>query len=651
MIKSIKDLEKQSKDGSPFIDTKDQLRDYVYNLSSEAFKRGDLDRDNINNVADLKKRQEFVKDAFINSIGGLPNSDTPLNAKIIGTLHFDTYKIEKIIFNSRPDVYVTANMYIPNNITKPSATVMFVSGHHSKAKHQPEYQRVCQYLVNAGLIVFAQDPIGQGERYSYYDEALKSTIIPECCAEHDYAGFQCIALGQGLTRYFLHDIMRGIDYLCTRNEVDNNKIGITGNSGGGTQTSIVMLADRRISVAVPCTFIMNRETYQKTGQAQDREQIWRGLTELGIDHEDILLSMAPKPVKILSVQHDFFPIEATERTFHRCKKYWEFTDNSDLFEMFTDDSDHNYTDIMAEKAAIFFAKHLLNKEIDKIDSSLIKEIKPSKLWCTKSGQVQGEIKKAKIIFDENQIELKNIAISKNKKEDVIKFLKKVVFKNRSNFPLHVKKDLPTYYLNEHMEEELTCDSILWYSQKDILNHAYIFKSIKNKHVSLPVTICLWEDGTQSLDKHYEFIKETCNKDRAVMVIDLVGMGMMSQRDFFPIPNTEFYGVIFKLNDDMLWLNDSICALRIYELLRSLDVLSNFKELSNIDTQIYTYDRYNVYADCARLLDNRIKNITSVNPLISYADFIKSKYYNKLDIASIILPDLIKYADLDKIRKL
>jgi hypothetical protein len=82
---------------------------------------------------------------------------------------------------------------------------------------------------------------------------------------------------------------------------------VTGNSGGGTPASLVMLADPRVAAAAPATFIMNRETYQRTGQPQDAEQIWPGFTGAGLDHEDILLAMAPKPGVRAGGDLRFFP--------------------------------------------------------------------------------------------------------------------------------------------------------------------------------------------------------------------------------------------------------------------------------------------------------------------------------------------------------
>src|SRR5258705_11189966 len=117
--------------------------------------------------------------------------------------------------------------------------------------------------------------------------------------------------------------MRGVDYMLTRPDIDPNKIGVTGNSGGGTQTSLMMLGDPRIAAAAPATFIMNRETYMNCGGAQDAEQIWPGFTAAGYDHEDILLAVSPKPVRVLAVQYDFFPIEGLRRHAERCKPIWK----------------------------------------------------------------------------------------------------------------------------------------------------------------------------------------------------------------------------------------------------------------------------------------------------------------------------------------
>lgn len=236
---TIQDLERYSPAG--FYDIKDQLKELVYARSEEAFERGNSDRDAIKSMEDVKKRQKMVREKFIDAIGGLPPSDASLNAKITGTIKCDGFRIEKVIFESRPQNYVTANLYIPDSITVPAAAVQFLCGHSSQAKHSNDYHTVCLYLVKSGLVVMAQDPVGQGERFSYYENSIGKNTIGEGTSEHSYAGCQCLPVGDASARYFVHDAMRGIDYLCSRPEVDSTRIGVTGSSGGGTQTSMMIV--------------------------------------------------------------------------------------------------------------------------------------------------------------------------------------------------------------------------------------------------------------------------------------------------------------------------------------------------------------------------------------------------------------------------
>jgi hypothetical protein len=157
--------------------------------------------------------------------------------------------------------------------------------------------------------------------------------------------------------------MRGIDYLLTRPSVDAARIVVTGNSGGGTQTFLVMLADPRIAAAAPATFIPAREIYMWTGQPQDAEQNWFGYTAAGFDHQDILLAMAPKPVCVLAVTSDFFPIEGT-RPPSRARRAWDLWQRSDALQLVEDQTIHTYSPVLARAAARFFARHLLQRDID-----------------------------------------------------------------------------------------------------------------------------------------------------------------------------------------------------------------------------------------------------------------------------------------------
>lgn len=112
----------------------------------------------------------------------------------------------------------------------------------------------------------------------------------------------------------MNDQMRAIDYMLTRPEIDPKRIGITGNSGGGTQTVSMMVCDDRIAAAAPATFLTGMREFLYTGMSQDMEQMWPACVEYGFDHVNSLMLFAPKPVAVLALTSDFFPIEGTRKS-------------------------------------------------------------------------------------------------------------------------------------------------------------------------------------------------------------------------------------------------------------------------------------------------------------------------------------------------
>lgn len=643
---TIHELEKNSP-GAYFYDVKDQLKTFIYKRSEEAFIAGDTDRDLIKSIEELEKRKSFIREKLIESLGGLPPRDTPLNAVVVDVLHCKGYKIEKIIFESRPKAYVTANLYIPEGITEPRGAVLFLCGHFNEAKHHEEYQTVCLYLVNAGLVVMAQDPIGQGERLSYYEENIGRTTIDWGVMEHDYAGSQCWLLGDGIARYFVHDAMRGIDYLCTRPEVDPQKIGVTGNSGGGTQTSLVMVCDTRVAAAAPATFIMNRQTYMYSGMAQDSEQIWPRMTAIGFDHEDILMAMLPHPVLVLAVSSDFFPIEGTRRTVERIRRFCEMYGKTNLLELYEDDSDHHYTRPMAKAAAEFFSFHLLGRVATPRDED-IKTLEPYRLCCTRTGQIRGEMKDARFVYEENIDRLEELEMQRRAEPDEIccsrafEWLKEIVFKNRKPCRLN-----PRQYDYQQVNE-LMVQMYIWRAQEDYFNNAFVFRDYRFTDQKLPATIAVWDGGTGCIQQHIDWIRKECASGRTVVVLDTAGVGNIMPKPLNSMPPNDFLGVIFKLTHDLMWLNDSLAAIRVYDIIRALDAIELIKETKKEDIRLYAFGRQGFYALLAAFLDERVQSIAVDGGIESFSALVRSRYYNHYDIMSIILPGMLKYFDLPDI---
>jgi hypothetical protein len=459
-----------------------------------------------------------------------------------------------------------------------------------------------------------------------------------------------LPLGDNIARYFVHDAMRAVDYLCARPEVDPTKIGVTGCSGGGTQTGMLMLCDPRIAAAAPAAFIMNRESYMHAGQAQDAEQVWPGLTKIGFDHEDILMAMAPRPTLVLAAEYDFFPIEGTRRSVERTKRFWDMYGGEARLEYYEDACVHGYSPPMAKAAAAFFSNHLLGKRPD-CSWEGIRPIAPGQLWCTASGQVRGDRDDARAVHEANcdrLSELEEAAFAvpdAARKERALSWLRDRVYGGRKPCRLNPRRialGKPCY--------DLTVESVLWWSQDALFNHGFMFRSSESERSGSPVTIALWARGTASIEPRLGWIRETCGTGRWVFVLDVSGDGAVVPNGVTTRGLHDFFGTIHKFASDLLWLGDSLAALRTFDVIRALDIVEWLGCGTNGDIRLYADGRFGLYGQLAELLDDRLKRVDVVNGIGSIAELVRSRHYDTLDSEGIIIPGMLKYFDLPDLRR-
>ncbi len=181
--------------------------------------------DQIHTVAEAERRKQKVRETLLEILGGLPDYSGPLNPKITGQIQAEGYTIEKVLFQSLPNFYVTGDLYRPNQPGRYPA-ILFQSGHTQEGK--PEPQRAAANLALKGFVVLATDPIGQGEREQSYDRQLSGPLAGWSVPEHIQAGAQSILIGESAARFFIWDAKRGIDYLVSRSDVDATRLGAAG---------------------------------------------------------------------------------------------------------------------------------------------------------------------------------------------------------------------------------------------------------------------------------------------------------------------------------------------------------------------------------------------------------------------------------------
>jgi dienelactone hydrolase len=324
-----------------------------------------------------------VREKIRQSFGPNPER-TPLNAKVTGTVERDAYKIEKIIFESRPGFLVTGNLYLPQGRKGQLPGVVGVCGHSTNGKAAEAYQSFAQGLARQGYVTFIFDPIGQGERLQYVDAALKPKKGVGV-SEHLYAGNQQFLVGEFFGMWRAWDGIRALDYLLTRDEVDPKHVGITGNSGGGTMTTWLCGLEPRWTMAAPACFVTTFRRNLENELPADTEQCPPRAIALGLDHDDFLAAMAPKPVIILAKERDFFDVRGSLEAFARLKRLYTLLGAENNVQLHIGPTEHGYSQENREAMYRFFNRVTKVSDAEKEPALTIE--KDETLQCTPRGQV------------------------------------------------------------------------------------------------------------------------------------------------------------------------------------------------------------------------------------------------------------------------
>jgi dienelactone hydrolase len=202
-------------------------------------------------VDEWEGQKRKLRSQLTQSWGGFPKEPCDLEPRIVGTIQRDGYRIEKLLLQTHPGVLMTANAYVPDGEGK-RAAVLCVHGHWRLAKSEPVVQSRCIGLAKLGFFVLMVDAFGAGERGvqpplgEYHGEMVGATLYPT---------------GRPLSGIQVYENQRAVDYMLTRPEVDGDRLGITGCSGGGNQTMYAGAFDERFKAVVPVCSVGTYQAY------------------------------------------------------------------------------------------------------------------------------------------------------------------------------------------------------------------------------------------------------------------------------------------------------------------------------------------------------------------------------------------------------
>lgn len=580
---------------------------------------------------EILHRQQQLKKKFLEAVGAFPEK-TPLNAQTVGTLKGDGFRVEKVIYESRPNHHVTANLYIPDG-KGPFAGVLVPCGHSTNGKAAEPYQRACILMAKNGLVVLCFDPIGQGERLQLLDDNKKPAIAGST-SEHTMVGIGALLVGQSTAGYRIWDGMRSLDYLASRPEVDSSKLGCTGNSGGGTMTAYLMALDERIVCSAPSCYITSLERLFATIGPQDAEQNITGQVAFGMEHADYLTMRAPRPTLMCIASQDYFDYQGAWTTFREASLVFAKLGHGERVALFEYDDKHGFSKPRREAAMRWMRRWLLGKD-DAPSETKFPVFTDDDLQCTRSGQVLTDFKGVSA-FTLNAQAAKKQAAQRAKFPALDEKVRQAEIRRL----LGLSGDVPAPRLISqkihHLEDRMSTHKVAYETEKGILLPGLRFKHLVPKGQAI---IYLPDHGLPENGKLPDWLDALYQKNhQEVWALNLRGLGETAPRPQSAKPG--YFGVDDKAAFLALHLNRPLLGQRV------LDVLSMIKAVNNDSIHLVGVGTTGPIALHAAALDSRIQEVTVDRSLHSWASVVQQPIsYNQL---ANVIPSVLQVYDLPEL---
>ena len=533
-------------------------------------------------------------------------SKTPLNARVVGTIERRYYRIEKIIFESRPGCLVTAHLYVPDKLDGPAPGIIGSCGHAADGKNASLYQAFCQRLARNGFVVLIYDPFNQGERDQYYALHSRESVRSSTHA-HNMMGKQLELVGEWFGAWRAWDGIRALDYLLTRPEVDPRCIGLTGNSGGGTMTSWIWPVEERFTMAAPSCFVTTFAANLENELPADSEQYPPGVIGAGLDMADFFIARAPDPVILLGQAYCFFDRRGLKQAYSEVRRFYDIIGApANATDIFIGSEGHGFFRDNQEAMVQFFATHAGIQQVASWEET---EDLSDVLNVTPKGEVVPE--GATPIYD-LIAQKADILASKRKKLGKDELTRRV----QGVLDLSDDRDLPHHrWLRGTTEDGVrlaryaveTEGNIRAIMRKRLSNPSYshTLDVEREVHLYLPHV-------SAEVDLIEDSLAKRLKEQHSLYALDVRGLGESladDEREFF-----HPYGNDYMCNGYGLMLGQSFLGRRVHDVLSTLDLLAHEGA-----QKIHLYGRGQgaIHALFAGFLHSGVTTITLKNYPLSY----------------------------------
>ncbi len=597
-------------------------------------------------------RTATVRSQLWELIGGRPE-ETPLNPRITGTIERNGYRIEKLIFESMPQIYVTANLYIPTTGKPPFPAILAPLGHTANGKAAMRYQYTFQTLARKGYAVLTWDPFGQGERIQYLKPGTNHTRFHAISMEHTEAGRPMVLFGNTFALYLAWDGIRGLDYLLTRPEVDSQRIGCTGQSGGGTMTMFLGALEPRIHAAVAIEGNFENVAgpfYDPPGAISDAETDIVGSLPLRMDRGDLLAAFAPKPLLVCYTRNDegetYGPVntEATIENYDELVRVYGIMGAKNKVQLFTGDLPHGM-DFFSRRAIYGW----FNRWFDKVDAG-VEEAEyddgpDSALNATTTGQVSTSLR-GRSVVQLNSDRARNLlpaspfrtsANLSSAAGQIRTQLAALLALPSQRTPLRGQTISSNVRRKQHIEE------IQFESEPGVRITGW-FVEPQDGAPRHPCVLYISDGYADEAVAEPSPFDEMIGQGHAVCAISTRGTGLSVPRP--PKGGPNFYHQM-DLHERFAWANlvlgTCVIGQRVWDILRTFDYLASRPEVDTSQIRVIGQEQAGLAALMAAVLDSRARSLLLTGTVVSYMSIVESQDYS-LPLAWFV-PGILRRFDI------
>jgi dienelactone hydrolase len=301
-------------------------------------------------LADWQSQRDRLRREYLEMLGLWPLPEkTPLKAAVTGTLEHEGVAIEKVHYQSRPGLYVTGNLYRPRSPRGRLPAVLYVCGHSNKGRdgNKTAYQDHGLWFARNGYVCLIVDTLQLGEVAGKHHGTYNLGRFWWQARGYTPAGVEC------------WNGVRGLDYLVSRPDVDPERLGVTGLSGGGAATVWIASADERVRCAVPVSGMSDLLFYVNGRGANGHCDCMFPINTYAWEWTTLLALVAPRPVLFADSDADpIFPLDGHRRISERLRTVYKLFGKPDLFDDHVSPGGHAYRPDLRVAVFKWMNKHL-----------------------------------------------------------------------------------------------------------------------------------------------------------------------------------------------------------------------------------------------------------------------------------------------------